>query len=341
MNENKISGYQRVINAVQGIKMERPPASLLLSLYGSKYTSSTLKDYYSIPEKYLEGQQAIVNKFEPDIVSAPFVLPFEGEIFGSKLKYHDNSPPHIKTPAIEKYNEIRKISLPQTNIGCKKYIQDSVELLVKAFKHEKFIAGITLSGIDSPAMIMGIEGWLDTLLFHQNEANILMEITSEYFIQYSNALFDAGIDVLVIPSAFSNPEIITEKLLVDVTLKYLSDSLKLIKGPVIIHNGGARIVDFLPYLINLENVAGFFIDENEDFDSARKLVGNKLLLGNLALQAIKYKTEETLVLQVKETLNDRQNDPNYIFYNAGANILLDTNESNIKAVFNTVYNNNQ
>jgi len=336
--ENNITGYSRVMNALNGIQMERPPVGLLLSLYGKKYVNCTLNDYYSIPELYLEGQSNIIANFDLDIVTTPFVGAFEGEVFGSTLKYFENSPPQIKKPAIESHTEIKNLKIPAVDFKSKKYILESARLLASEYKNEKLIVGLTFSNIDTPSLIMGIEGWLDTLLFHKHAAKALLEKTTQYFIEYANTFFSKGIDALVISNMFSNPSIITHKIMNEITLEYLATALSKINGPIIIHHGGANLTDFLHFFTDLPNVIGFVINSTDDLDISRSKIGNKLLLGNIDMKVISNKTPEIIKKHTIEILDNRENDANFIFFSSNADIMLETPEENIKTVCSTLKN---
>jgi len=328
----EMSGFQRVINAVQGNQQNRPPWGLILSLYGSKLIGTSLQNYYTNPSLYYDGQKAIIETFNPDIITTPFVLAYEGEAFGSALKYFNDSPPQLKKPVIDSYKGIKKIQKPILHIGSKAYMLDAAKFISAKYKYDKFIAGITLSSIDLPMMIMGIEGWIDTLLFHRKEAELLLEITGEYFVEYANAMFDNGIDVLVLPSMFSNPSIITDKIIEDLTLNVLEKVFQQINGPIIIHHGGAKVVDFLSYFDKLPNIVGFIIDDRESLSVARSTIADKLLLGNFNLSTLIHGNAKIIKDKTMDMLDDRQSDSNFIFLNSGPDVSLNTPQDNIQHI---------
>ena len=110
--ENELTGFERVVNAINGVPMKRRPFGMQLSMYGQNYVDCSMKDYFQRPEFYFAGQSAIVEKFSPDIITTPFALTYDGEAFGSVLKYYDNSPPQVKEPAINSYREIKNLKIP-------------------------------------------------------------------------------------------------------------------------------------------------------------------------------------------------------------------------------------
>jgi uroporphyrinogen decarboxylase len=330
------NGYQKVLKAINGISMETPPMSLILSLYGSRITSCSSEKYYTDATSYFKGQQAIIERYNPDIVFTPFALSFEGEAYGSELKYLGKMPPQLKKPVIESFDQIRNLRHPSFNSGTKAYVLEATSLLAQQYKKEKFIAGFSLSCIDVCTMIMGIEGFLDTLLFHSNETKSLFEITSRHFIEYGNALFETGIDALVIPSSFCSPTIVTNRMIEEVILGPLTNALRQIRGPVILHHGSAVNLKFLHYFVDLPNIVGFVIDDRESLGEARKIAGEKLILGNLGISLLAHKKPGTIRQKCFDILRERRNDHRFILLNAGPDVKYDTPHINIMAVCNAV-----
>lgn len=63
---------ERVLCALQGKPSDRRAFTLALSLYGSRLSGCPTQEYYSEPQRYLEGQREVVRLMDPDIVFAPF-----------------------------------------------------------------------------------------------------------------------------------------------------------------------------------------------------------------------------------------------------------------------------
>jgi uroporphyrinogen decarboxylase len=324
------------MDAISGKRSGKTPIALTLSLFGSKITSCPAATYYTDPEAYFKGQKAVMELCDPDVVTTPLALPFEGEVYGGTIKLIDKAPPQLQRPAIDSYSRVKELKVPSAGAGSKAYVLETASLLASSYKNKKVIIGFTLSCIDACAMIMGMEGFMDTLLFHRDEARRLFEITSMHFTEYSNALFKAGIDILVIPSAFCSHTIITAKIIEELTLDPLSRSLKEINGPVIIHHGSSKNLRLLHYFVDLPNIAGFVVDDREKLETARQIAGNKLLLGNMNITLIASAAPEAIRKKCRGILDDRAGDNHFIFSNSGPEILYETPPENITEIINTV-----
>ena len=74
-----------VISTMQGKRAERFAFTVVLSLYGAKLTGNDLEKHYNDPQAYADGQTAVRDAFDIDILCSPFMLPGLGEAFGSKV----------------------------------------------------------------------------------------------------------------------------------------------------------------------------------------------------------------------------------------------------------------
>ncbi len=329
-----MNSVERVFAAVGGNPVDRPAVALTLSLYGAKLTQCPIKEYYTNPKAYADGQSAVREEFQPDLLFTPFALAAEGEAFGSQVVYLDKFAPNITKPAIGSAKEIGHLRIPDIDSHPRLlFIRESVRLMASRYGGQVPIVGITLSPIDLPALIMGIDAWLETLLFDKEAARQFMEMTTQFFIKWANALLSDGANILVLPCNFSNPDIVTEKVLKDMAIPLFRDAFSQVKGPMVIHHGGARIAPFLEHYNPLPNVAAFVIDSRDTFAEAREKVGTKrLLIGNIDGPNLWRKNPETIHVKCNKLLQDRSNDRHFIMSSSNADVAYDTPAENIHAM---------
>lgn len=331
---------ERVFNRLQGISTDRVPFAPLTPLYGARLISAPLNQYYSDATLYFKGQQAVVDTIEPDILFSPFALTMEAEAFGSKLAYFEKNPPNLKIPAITTYSEIIKLKAPDIEKNPQLlYMQESTRLLVDLYKGQIPVAAIVSSPTELPALIMGIENWIDTLLFHPEEAMLMIELTMDYFVQFSNRMLDLGASCIFTPASFSNPTIITRKIAKDILVPELHKAYTRVNGPIVFHHGGARLLPFLEILNELPNVVGFVLDPRDSFDEARLIIGNGLaIMGNLNGPLLLKATPKTIEQWVLKLLDNRKDDAKYIMTTSNADIPYDTPIENIQTIVRTIKN---
>lgn len=329
-----MTSLERVLFALQGKPQPSPPFTLTLSLYGARLTGCPLGEYYRRPERYLEGQEAVIDLCSPDILFSPFALTLEAEAFGSELKFLPDNPPNIRKPAIRSAEDFINLPLPDvdSNPGLL-YLRESVRLLAGRYRGERAICGVVTASVDLPAIVMGIDQWLEALLFTPEKAAIILEKSHCHFVSLANALIADGANFIALPTMFSNPQILYPKLIDEVILPAFARSAAEVKGPIVFHHGGNPMVPSLAKYLALPNVAAYVVDHRDSLAEARGILGpDRLLLGNLNGPTLSRGSMDTVLSRVDRILDDRREDPCFIFATAGADVPFDTPPALLEAI---------
>jgi len=332
-----MNSLDRVMAAVTGKDADCQPFTMLLSLYGASLLKTGTTAYYRNPGLWFEGQKAVIDTFDPDIVITPFSFPIEAEAFGSEMVFLDKYAPNTRKPIITRLEQID--SLPEPDISQSPSIQfflKSTDLLSGKYKGVKAIASPVHSPADFPALLMGMEMWIDTLLFHPKEVEKIMHKTVEHFVRMGNEFIDRGATFLVVPVNFTTPMIITEKIFQQL-LPYLKHAFSQINGPIVIHNGGSKIVPFIDRFAKLPNVIAFVLEPSESFEEARRIIGDDVvLMGNFDGPNFARLSKERAIEKALKILNNRKHDKRFIFATSNADIPYDTPVETIQAVVETI-----
>jgi uroporphyrinogen decarboxylase len=334
-----MNSLERIMCAVSGNNADYQPFTLLLSLYGSRLIKTNTTDFYRNPEIWFEGQQAVVETFDPDIVLSPFALPIEAEAFGSELIFLDKFSPNLRKPFITDLSQINRIQLPDYDKSSSiQFLLKTTKLLADNYKGSRAIAAPINSPTDIPSMLMGVEMWIDTLLFHPDKVEQIMETTVKHFVHLGNELLAQGATFLVVPLNFTNPMIITEKIFANL-YPYLEKAFSQINGPIVLHHGGCKFIQFIDRYVKLPNVIAFVLGHTENFDAVRQIVGEKtVLMGNIDGLGLANLTKEKAAETTLKILNNRIHDKHFIFASSNADIPYDTPTDIIKTVVETIRN---
>lgn len=324
----------RVLAAVQGTESDRPAVTLTLSLYGARLTSCPMQEYYTNPRAYLEGQLAVIDQCGPDIVFTPFVLTAEAEAWGCEVAYIANNPPNLKKPILRHAGEIAALHEPDIDSQPRLlYLRETTRLLAAACQGERPVAGILLSPIDLPALLMGVENWLEILLFEPENARLMLEKSVAFFVRWANTLLAEGAAFLAIPSMFTHPRLLTPKIVEETVLPVLIDALQQVDGPIVFHHGGNPIGRFIHLYATLPKVAAFVLDSRDSFSEVRKIIGtDKLLLGNINGPILSRLSPANIRTLCRKVLTDRINDRHFILATSAADVAYDTPLTNIRAM---------
>jgi uroporphyrinogen decarboxylase len=83
----------------------------------------------------------------------------------------------------------------------------------------------------------------------------------------------------------------------------------------------------------LPNVAGYAVDHRDSLGEARRLLGpDRLLLGNLSGPTLSRLPLDLVLEKVDRILEDRRDDPRFIFATAGADIPFSTPPDLLRAI---------
>ena len=333
-----MTSMERVIAALQGTEADRRAFTMTLSLYGAKLTGCPLPEYYTTPESYLKGQIAVAEHCKTDILFSPFVLPFEAKAFGSELFYLDKSPPNVKKPCIRNPNEIGRLKVPdiKSDDGLL-YLRTSARLLADHFKGTTPIAAVLTSPMDLPAIIMGVENWLEILLFDKEKLCTVISLMSEYFVGMANSMFDNGVNFIAMAMVFSNPKFVFEKTIREIIVPALADMFGKLKGPVVFHHGSNPLAPYLRLYRDIPNIAGFVLDQRDTFIEARRNIGeNMLLMGNLEGPTLGHISTAFALEKARTILDNRKDDRHFIFATSSADVAWDTPLETITGIYDLI-----
>jgi len=332
-----MNSLERILATVTGDDADYQPFTMLLSLYGASLIQSDTFPYYHDAQLWFEGQRAVVDTFDPDIVITPFSFPIEAEAFGSELVYLNKYAPNVKKPIITRLSQIDDLSLPDFEASPSiQFFLKGTDLMAENYKGIRAIASPIHSPADIPALLMGIEMWIDTLLFHPEEVEKIMKKTVDHFVRLGNEFIARGATFLVVPVNFTNPMMITESIFQKL-LPYLSDAFSQIKGPIVVHNGGCKVMPFIDRFAKLPNVIAIVLEPTESFDKAREIIGNQMvLMGNFDRPNFPNLTNETASKITLDILNNRKDDKHFIFATSNADIPYHTPVETLRAVVDTI-----
>lgn len=329
-----MNSKERVLLALRQQPQQQRPFTLTLSLYGARLTGCPLTEYYRQPHRYVEGQEAVMALCAPDILFAPFALSLEAEAFGSELIFLPNNPPNVKKPAFRSADEFIDQQAPDIdNHPSLCYFRESTRLLSGKYDGSTPICTLLTAPVDLPAIILGIDQWLETLLFAPDKAAHIMEKTTSHFAAMANALLADGASFIGVPTMFTNPRILYPHLIKEIILPALARSFSMVEGPIVFHHGGNPMASGLSEYASLPHVAGFALDHRDSLTEARAHLGpERLILGNLNGITLARVKSETIMKKVHEILEDRKEDPCFIFATANADIPFATPPELLQAI---------
>ncbi|MBJ6726348.1 uroporphyrinogen decarboxylase family protein [Geomesophilobacter sediminis] len=333
-----MNSYQRVMGTLLGQPVDRLPVFAVLGAYGAKLTGVDLRTLYSDAAAYVAGQQAVYAQFGFDLVMTPFVYTALSEAFGGETAWSEHQPPNMKRPGMLSVAGAIKAPLPDPQTtGSLATVLDATHRLADIFKERVPIIGVLPGPGIMPSLVVGMERWMETLLFEPDLARQLTDHLTPFFVAWANALLDAGADCLVITEGMASAEIAPRDLFQARVLPLLSTTFPQVRGPKVLHHTGGRINHVLDLVTGLPGLVGVAIGSKDSLAQARALVGPNLnLIGNLDNLAFPSVPDEQIYQSSRSCIREAGAAGHYILSNSGADIPLATPPENLRAMHRAI-----
>jgi uroporphyrinogen decarboxylase len=329
-----MNSTERMMATLAGRPLDRRAIAPVLGLYGARLTGCPLDQYYTDPAAYARGQSAVREAFRPDVLCAPLAFASIGAAFGSELAFPDTDVPNIRRPAVQSVDEWDLLVPPDPDLAPPLvYFREAIRLMAAEHGIHVPIAMVIPIPADIPAVIMGLETWLETVLFDPAGAQRVMDKVIPFYIRLVNGFFAAGATFVVMPCAFASPTIVTREIASTFTRPVLARVLAQLRGPVVLHNVGAPLLAHLDLLTGLPSVVGFIMDQRDDLARARRVVGPDIVLfGGLDCSTISRMTAVEVEDRCRAVLEERRQDARFVLGISGPDIVWNTPPENIHAM---------
>ena len=329
-----MNAYERVMNTLQGKPVDRVPVFAVLGAYGGKLTGVDLRALYSNVEAYSAGQRTVQETFGFDLVLAPFDYSAIVEAFGGDVAWFADQAPNLKRPSVSSAAAALALPLPDPRHTARlPFIVESTVKLSAIYQERVPVFAAVPGPIALPALILGLEAWLEILLFDEAAAQRLLEFTGDFFVTWANTLLEAGATGLIVTEGMAAAEISQRRLFAERMLPHLRAMFTPVRGPMVFHHTGGRINPILDLLPGLPGLAGVVVSSKDDLAEARQRLGPEpLLLGNLDNLLFPTASAEEIRERSMACLRAAAPTGPFILANSGADIPMSTPPENLRAM---------
>jgi uroporphyrinogen decarboxylase len=329
-----MNSYQRVMNTLAGQPVDRLPVFAVLGAYGAKLTGVDLRTLLSDASAYVAGQRALQQEFGFDQVMSAFDYSVLAEAFGGQIAWFPNQIPNIKRPAARQAADALSLPLPDVlHTARLPVILEINRRLAGIYKEQVPIISVLPGPCIFPALLVGIEQWMEAILFEPELAQKLLDYTAPFFVSWANALLDAGADCLAFTEGMATSAVAPRKIFAEQCLPHLRSVFSQIHGPKIVSSTGGCMNHVLDLLSGLDGVVGVIAGSKDDLCEARQLLGPDLTivgnLDNLTLPAVSADEVYNLSLSLFRAAGPSGH---YILANAGADVPQATPPENLRAM---------
>jgi len=289
-----MTSLQRVLTTIGQQEPDRVPYFLLLSLHGAKELNLSIEEYFSKAENVFEGQKKLREKYGHDCYYTFFYTPIEIEAFGAEVIYSSDGPPNAGAPFLtaEGIDSLVPPKVKESKIL--KRVLDATAMIKEIAKDEVPIIGVVVSPFSLPVMQMGFAAYLELIYNEPKKFEKLMQINSQFCIEWSNAQLEAGATAICYFDPISSTTIIPRELYLKTGFKVAKETIAQINGPTATHFASGNCLTLMGDLPQT-GTAVVGVSSLEDLTLLKHKADKKLtLLGNLnAIEMRHWSVEET------------------------------------------------
>lgn len=327
-----MNSLQRVMATIEAKKVDRPPVFAILGAYSQKYCNCDMRMLYNDAATYCQGQMEIYRRFGFDLTLLPFDFSIFGEAFGGKVNYFKDQPPNMRNFALKKADEYRGFKFPDPfEAGRFPFYLKTLEILKREIAGEVPIFAVIPGPCSLPALIMGLDNWIEVLLFDADLRERIIDDCIDFLCSWSRNLCESGITSLIMAEPVSGSEILmrtqVEERIVPVWQRFLAE----LKTPVVFNHGGGKLSHIFDLLARQPEFFAIAISSRDSISEARAAFGpQRLVLGNLDNIRMPVWNKETLYKKSSECFENAGGP--FILSNSGGDVPCSTPEENLQAM---------
>lgn len=328
-----MTSLERVMNTIQGKPVDRPPVFAVLGIYGAKLLGKDIRKVYNDVDLYVDAQTAVYEKFGFDDVLAPFDLSMIGEAWGGEIEYYFDQPPNLKRAAFSSAPELLTHPLPDpSRDGRLPFFIESMRRLHLRFGADLPVFAVIPGPCILPSLALGLEKWVETLLFEHSCAQDILEYTSGLFLSLVRYLQEAGVTAVIITEGMLAAEVMNREFFARFCVEHVRNVLARSECPLVLHHTGGSVNHVLDLLQGIPSVIGFAVSSHDDLAEARRMVGDALLIGNIDVLQFPLVTSDAVYDRCVATLREAVPQGPFILSTAGPDVPIYTHESSLYAM---------
>ena len=275
-----ITGMQRLVAAAQGGTSDRIPVFCNLLDQGARELDVSLPAYYSSGERVAEAQLRMRERYGHDNVWSLFYVGKEAELLGCRrIIYAVDGPPNVGDMVIRNPEDISKLTVPDDLTGHPAFteIRRCLEILRREVGGRYPICAYLTASLTLPAILMGMENWLNLLLSGPfNLRDQLLVKCSEFFRKELAAYREAGADVIVYSNPFSSLDIIPRRIFTELSLPWMERDLQGVNlDGIVYYCGGARMNPVITEVMARTGLSTYYLSPLEEIAVGKRLIGDR------------------------------------------------------------------
>lgn len=277
-----ITGMERLVAAIKGEKSDRIPVFCNLIDQGAKEMGLSPKEYYSKGEYVAEAQLRMQARYGHDNVWSLFYVGKEAELLGcQKILYDQHGPPNVEEFVIKTYDDIDRLEVPADLSQHPAFAEElqCLRLLKREAGGKSPICAYISSSMTIPAMLMGMEKWLELLFFGPAAAReTLLAKCHDFFVKEIQAYREGGADVLVYSNPFGSTDTVPMKFFLSHSLPWIERDIQAVgTAGLVYYCGMSAFNNVIDIVLERTGLGVYYLSPLADIAEGKRIINGRAL----------------------------------------------------------------
>lgn len=304
MIKEEMTSMERVLTTLGQEEPDRLPYFLLLTMHGANELGMSIKEYFSNPEYVAEGQIRMRERYGHDCYYTFYYASLEVEAWGGSTIFYEDGPANSGAPFIKNIEDIKNLEAPDIWDSPQLLkVLKTTEILKEQAGDEVPIIGVVMSPFSTPPMQLGFDKYFDLIYENRELFDRLMEVNTEFCIEWANAQLEAGATAICYFDPVSSPTIVPKELYRETGNKIEQNVISNLNGPTAVHLASGKA---LPIIDDIADAGAAVVCTSslEDLAEVKAACKGKMsVLGNLNGIDMRNWTPEIADNKVKEAID--------------------------------------
>jgi uroporphyrinogen decarboxylase len=274
------TSMDRLTAAANGKIIDHIPVFCNLLDQGARELGMSIQDYVSNGENVAEAQLKMLRKFGHDNVWSLFYVGKEAELLGcNKIRFADDGPPNVEDYVIKSYADIERLQVPDDISTHPAFAETAkcLNIMRREVGGSTPICAYLTGSMSLPAVLMGMEKWMELLMLGPSEVrDLLLAKCSDFFRKEIAAYRQAGADILVYSDPYGSTDIIPMRLFQQLSRPWMRRDLEPggLDG-VVYYVGSARLNPVIDLVIREVGFKVFYPGPLDDIGQSMRLIDGR------------------------------------------------------------------
>jgi uroporphyrinogen-III decarboxylase len=273
-----MTGLERLVAAVTGTPADRIPVFCNLFDQGARELNLPLHEYYSRGEYVAEAQLWMRERLGYDNVWGLMYAGKEAELLGSKkILFSQDGPPNVEDFVVQSNADIDRLEVPTdvTAHPAFEEISTCMKILEREAKGKHVICAYVTGTMTLPALLMGMDKWMEMLLFGDPALrDELLGKCHDFFVKETLAYRALGADLIVYVNPFGSTEFVPTKFFRERVLPWIEKDVSAVGSDgLVYYTGSASTLDVIDDVRSRTGIAVWYLSPLEDLYEGKRIVG--------------------------------------------------------------------